>query len=94
MLDIEQHRVGVAHQFLKLSKPRFPSCEWLCRCVETGVDAPFVSLAEKLSESAHLEQRLSTTHRDATLVPPVGAIPCRLVDQVIDRNGLSHARLP
>ena len=54
MLEVEQHGVGVSHQFFKLREPRLAPREGLRRGVETGVDAALVGLGEELDEEIHL----------------------------------------
>ena len=74
MLDVEQEQVRVVHQLLKFAEERLASGERLSTGVDTGVYAALLGLLEKLRQEVDLEQRFSTTHGDASLFSPIGAI--------------------
>lgn len=88
MLQVKQHRVGTLHQSHELAVEGLATCERLARRVETRVDAALMSFLKERKEPVDLQQRLTATDGDATLVAPVGTVALRLVEQLCDRSRL------
>ena len=82
VLDVQQYGIGHLQQGVKAVYPGVLAREALCRCVETGVDAPLLGLGEQVDAEVYLQQCLSSAHGDATLCSPVGAIAFCLVQQI------------
>ena len=95
MLQVKQHRVGALHQPEELAIEGFAPCEGLPCRVEAGIDAAPMSFLEEADEPVDLQQSLTTTDGDTSLVAPVGTVALGLVEQLTDSRGLvvfsSHA---
>gem|GEM_PF-4343113 len=83
VLDIKKHFVRKFHQFVKLTEPRFFTCEILCGSIKTSVDISLLRLLEKFQEKVDLQKGFSPTDGDASILTPITTIAFCLVQNSI-----------